>query len=62
MNDRMLDAVATAVRMYRGAYTIPEALSYATVTYDLDEFEQEDLPVIVNNQLARLKLQLGENF
>jgi hypothetical protein len=41
---------------------MPEALSYATVTYDLDEFEREDLPVIVRNQVARLKLQLGENF
>ena len=62
MNDRMLNAVTTAVQMYRGAYTMPEALSYATVTYDLDEFEREDLPVIVRNQVARLKLQLGENF
>ena len=62
MNDRMLNAVTTAVQMYRGAYTMPEALSYATVTYDLDEFEREDLPVIVRNQIARLKLQLGENF
>jgi hypothetical protein len=58
----MLNAVTTAVQMYRGAYTMPEALSYATVTYDLDEFEREDLPVIVRNQVARLKLQLGENF
>ena len=62
MNDRMLNAVSTAVQMYRGAYTMPEALSYASVTHDLDEFEREDLPVIVRNQLARLKLQLGENF
>ncbi len=62
MNDRLLAAVTTAVGMYRGAYTMAEALSYATVTNDLDEFEQEDLPVIVKNQLARLKLQLGENF
>jgi len=62
MNDRMLAAVTTAVQMYRGAYTMAEALSYATVTHDLDEFEQEDLPVIVRNQISRLKLQLGENF
>ena len=62
MNDRLLAAVTTAVGMYRGAYTMAEALSYATVTHDLYEFEQEDLPVIVKNQLARLKLQLGENF
>ena len=62
MNDRMLNAVSTAVQMYRGAYTMAEALSYASVTYELDEFEREDLPVIVRNQIARLKLQLGENF
>jgi hypothetical protein len=62
MNDRMLNAVFTAVQMYRGAYTMAEALSYAIVTYDLDEFEQDDLPAIVRNQVARLKLQLGENF
>jgi|9_EtaG_2_1085328.scaffolds.fasta_scaffold05234_4 hypothetical protein len=62
MNDRMLNAVSTAVQMYRGAYTMAEALSYATVTHELDEFEQDDLPVIVRNQIARLKLQLGENF
>lgn len=62
MNDRMLAAVTTAVQMYRGAYTMAEALSYATVTHDLDEFEQEDLPVIIRNQISRLKLQLGENF
>jgi len=62
MNDRLLAAVTTVVQMYRGAYTMSEALSYATVTHGLDEFEQEDLPVIVKNQLARLKLQLGENF
>ena len=62
MNDRLLNAVSTAVQMYRGAYTMSEALSYAIVTYELDEFERDDLPVIVRNQIARLKLQLGENF
>ena len=62
MNDRMLNAVSTAVQMYRGAYTMAEALSYASVMNELDEFEREDLPVIVRNQIARLKLQLGENF
>ncbi len=49
MNDRLLAAVTTAVQMYRGAYTMSEALSYAAVTHNLDEFEQEDLPVIVKN-------------
>lgn len=62
MNDRMLAAVTTAVHMYRGAYTMAEALSYVAVTHNLDEFEQEDLPVIVRNQISRLKLQLKENF
>ncbi len=58
MNDRMLAAVTTAVGMYRGAYTMAEAVSYASLVHDLDTFEREDLPVIVKNQLARLKLQM----
>ena len=62
MNDRMLNAVSTAVQMYRGAYTMAEALSYAIVTHELDEFEQDALPVIVRNQIARLTLPLVENF
>ena len=62
MYDRMLNAVSTAVQMSRGAYRMDEALSYAIVTHQLDEFAREDLPVIVRNQIARLKLQLGENF
>ena len=62
MNDRMLNAVSTAVQMYRGAYRMDEALSYAIVTHQLDEVEREDLPVVVRHQIARLKLQLGENF
>ena len=58
MNDRMLAAVTTAVGMYRGAYTMAEAVSYASLAHGLDTFEREDLPVIVKNQLARLKLQM----
>jgi len=57
MNDRMLAAITTAVTMHRGAYTMAEALSYAALEHRLDEFEQEDLPVIVRNQYARLQLQ-----
>lgn len=57
MNDRMLAAVTTAVTMYRGAYTLAEALSYAALEHRLDEYEREDLPVIVRNQYARLQLQ-----
>ena len=57
MNDRMLAAVTPAVTMHRGAYTMAEALSYAALEHRLDEFEQEDLPVIVRNQYARLQLQ-----
>ena len=60
MNDRMLAAITTAVTMYRGAYTMAEALSYAALEHRLDEFEQEDLPVIVRNQYARLQLQTGD--
>ena len=57
MSDRMLAAITTAVTMHRGAYTMAEALSYAALEHRLDEFEQEDLPVIVRNQYARLQLQ-----
>ena len=57
MNDRMLAAITTAVTMHSGAYTMAEALSYAALEHRLDEFEQEDLPVIVRNQYARLQLQ-----
>ena len=57
MNDRMLAAITTAVTMHRGAYTMDEALTYASLEHRLDEFEQEDLPVIVRNQYARLQLQ-----
>ena len=60
MNDRMLAAITTAVTMHRGAYTMDEALTYASLEHRLDEFEQEDLPVIVRNQYARLQLQTGD--
>ena len=59
MRDAMLNAVATAVRMHRGAYSFDEAVSYAAIQFDLDEFESEDLEVIARNQLARLELQTG---
>ena len=59
MRDAMLNAVATAVRMHRGAYSFDEAVSYAAIQFDLDEFETEDLEVIARNQLARLELQTG---
>ena len=61
MNDRLLAAVTTAVTMHRGAYTMAEALSYAAIEHRLDEFEREDLPVIVRNQYARLQRQTGGN-
>ena len=60
MNDRMLAAITTAVTMHRGAYTMADALSYAALEHRLDEFEQEDLPVIVRNKYARLQLQTGD--
>ena len=61
MRDNMLDAIAAAVRMARGAYRWDEALSYAAVQYDLDEFEREDLEVCARNQYARLTKQTGGN-
>jgi hypothetical protein len=47
----------TTVSMVRGAYTWSEALSYAEVTYNLDEFETEDLRVHARNQYNRLEAQ-----
>jgi len=60
MTDNMLDAIATTVRMVRGAYTWPEALSYAAIEFDLDEFQIEDLDVIARRQYNRIKAQTGE--
>jgi len=60
MTDNLLDAIACAVRMVRGAYGWPEALSYASIEYDLDEFEREDLEIRARNQHARLIKQIGE--
>lgn len=57
MTDSMLDAVAAVVRMVRGAYTWSEALSYAEVTFDLDEFQREDLPRMARGQYRRLQEQ-----
>jgi hypothetical protein len=59
MRDNLLDAIVCAVRMVRGAYGWPEALSYAAIQYDLDEFEREDLEVCARSQYARLKKQTG---
>ena len=61
MNDNLLNAVATVVRMVRGAYTWPEALSYAEVTFDLDEFQSEDLPRLARGQYRRLQEQTNAN-
>lgn len=57
MSDRLLDAIACAVRMKRGAYTWSEALSYASLTYDLDEYQREDLPRLARRQYQRLQEQ-----
>jgi hypothetical protein len=57
MRDNLLDAVATVVRMVRGAYTWSEALSYAEVQYNLDEFQAEDLPRLARGQYKRLQEQ-----
>ena len=53
MRDNLLDAIATAVRMKRGAYTWAEALSYAEIQFDLDEFQREDLPRLARRQYQR---------
>ncbi len=57
MTDAMLAAVTTAVSLKRGAYTWAEALSYAALEHDLDEFQAEDLDSIARNQYRRLQEQ-----
>ena len=57
MTDDMLAAVTTAVSLKRGAYTWAEALSYAALEHDLDEFQAEDLDSIARNQYRRLQEQ-----
>lgn len=57
MRDNLLAAVTTAVSMARGAYTMPEALSYAAIVHDLDEFQAEDLEPLAKGQLKRLEAQ-----
>ncbi len=57
MTDEMLAAVTTAVSLKRGAYTWAEALSYAALEHDLDEFQAEDLDSIARNQYRRLQEQ-----
>ena len=57
MTDAMLAAVTTAVSLKRGAYTWAEALSYAAITHNLDEFQAEDLDSIARNQYRRLQEQ-----
>ena len=60
MRDAMLNAVARAVTMVdRSGYRWDEALSYAAIAYDLDEFEAEDLEAMARNQHARLMKQKG---
>jgi hypothetical protein len=57
MTDDMLAAVTTAVSLKRGAYTWAEALSYAELQHNLDEFQAEDLDSIARNQYRRLQEQ-----
>jgi len=57
MTDDMLAAVTTAVSLKRGAYTWAEALSYAAIQHNLDEFKAEDLESIARNQYRRLEEQ-----
>lgn len=61
MRDAMLNAVARTVSMVdRSGYRWDEALSYASIAYDLDEFEAEDLEAMARSQYARLMKQKGE--
>lgn len=61
MRDALLNAVARTVSMVdRSGYRWDEALSYASIAYDLDEFETEDLEAMARNQHARLMRQKGE--
>ena len=57
MTNDMLAAVTTAVSLKRGAYTWDEALSYAAIQHNLDEFQEEDLESIARNQYRRLQEQ-----
>ncbi len=57
MTNDMLAAVTTAVTMKRGAYSWAEALSYAAIQHNLDEFQEEDLNSIARNQYGRLQEQ-----
>lgn len=59
MRTELLNAVARAVELKRGAYTWSEALSYCEVTFDLDEFEREDLPRLARGQYRRLQEQIN---
>ena len=61
MRDALLNAIARTVSMVdRSGYRWEEALSYASIAYDLDEFETEDLEAMARNQYARLMRQKGE--
>ena len=61
MRDALLNAIARTVSMVdRSGYRWEEALSYASIAYDLDEFETEDLEAMARNQYARLMKQKGE--
>ena len=57
MRTELLNAVARAVELKRGAYTWAEALDYCAITFDLDEFEREDLPKLARGQYKRLMEQ-----
>ena len=57
MRTELLNAVARAVELKRGAYTWAEALTYCEHTFNLDEFEAEDLPRLARGQYKRLQEQ-----
>ena len=60
MKENLLAAVSRAVAMVsKSGYRWPEALEYAAIAYDLDEFETEDLEALARSQHRRLMKQLG---
>ena len=63
MKENLLEAVSRAVAMVsKSGYRWPEALDYAAIAYDLDEFEADDLEVLARGQHRRLMKQMEKNY
>jgi len=58
MRDNLLAAISRAVSMVsKSGYTWAEALDYAAIAHDLDDFEAEDLEALARSQHRRLMKQ-----